>query len=145
MPFSAFAYVLFGVFTIVSTGLNIESQTRRVPVVLAAAAVVNLVLNLLLVPILGFLGSAIATLVELRRARRCGGYRVAALLRRAVGGTSRCCTLGRRDGLGRSRTRRPRPGLWRLICVAAFPALMVGLRIVPPRLLGPAIARIRPR
>ena len=145
VPFSAFAYVLFGVFTIVSTGLNIESQTRRVPVVLAAAAAANLALNLLLVPILGFLGSAIATLVSYAALAVAAGIvsqhyyavpwearRVAALL--AVG-----------MGLAALALVGPDQVYWRLICVAAFPALTVGLRIVPPRLLGPAIARIRPR
>ena len=60
VPFSAFAMGLDGVYTIVTTGLNLTSHTGWLPITMAAAAGSNIVLNLLLVPPLGMLGAAIA-------------------------------------------------------------------------------------
>ena len=63
-PFSAFAYVLYGIYTIVATGLNLESQTRRLPLIMGATAVTNVVLNLLLIPRLGYMGAAVSTILS---------------------------------------------------------------------------------
>ena len=36
-PFSAFAYVGYGMFTILTTGINLAGQTRRLPFIMGAA------------------------------------------------------------------------------------------------------------
>lgn len=135
--FSAFAYVLYGSFTILTTGLNLESQTRRVPLVMAAAAIANLALNLALVPVVGYLGAAVSTLLSYGLLALLGGIvsqrvyavpwdvpRVLLLLAIAMG-LAVAAVLGP-DHVG-----------WRLACVVAYPAIVVGLRIVPAPLLEP--------
>lgn len=64
VPFSAFAYVCYGIYSIVGTGLNLESQTRWVPVTMGIPAVLNVILNLVLVPNVGFMGAAVSTLAS---------------------------------------------------------------------------------
>ena len=135
--FSAFAYVLYGSFTILTTGLNLESQTRRVPLVMASAAIANVALNLALVPVVGYLGAAVSTLLSYGLLALLGGIvsqrvyavpwdvpRVLLLLAIAMG-LAVAAVLGP-DHVG-----------WRLACVVAYPAIVVGLRIVPAPLLEP--------
>jgi O-antigen/teichoic acid export membrane protein len=64
VPFSAFAYVMYGVYTIGATGINIEGRTRLLPITTGLAALSNLALNLALIPWLGFMGAAVATLLS---------------------------------------------------------------------------------
>ena len=142
-PFSAFAYVLYGVFTIATTGLNLESQTRRLPLVMGATAVANVGLNLLLIPMLGYPGAAISTILSYGLLALIAGRvsqrfypvpweigRVLALL--AIGiGLSAAALLG------------PDHLVWRLACIAAYPPLVFGLRIVPPNLLAPLAGMLR--
>jgi len=49
---------------IFAPGLDIEKKTKRIALINIAAAVVNVVLNLFLIPHLGILGSALATLIS---------------------------------------------------------------------------------
>lgn len=64
VPFSAFAYVAYGLYSITGTGLNLASRTGWLPVTIGVAAVASLALTLALVPPLGYLGAAIATLLS---------------------------------------------------------------------------------
>jgi len=64
VPFSAFAYVLYGVYTIGATGINIVGRTGMLPITTGLAAAANLALNLALIPWLGYLGAAVATLLS---------------------------------------------------------------------------------
>jgi O-antigen/teichoic acid export membrane protein len=124
-PFSAFGYVLFGAYTIGTTGLNLQSQTRRLPLILGGVAAANVAANTLLVPPLGYMGAAIATLLSYTALALVGGMvsqrvfqvpwelgRVAALL-----------TLGL--ALSGAALLGPDHMVWRLACVAAYP--LVGL------------------
>ena len=135
-PFSAFAYVCYGIFTIVTTGLNLESQTRRVPLVMGMAAVVNVLLNLALIPLLGFIGAAVSTLVSYGLLAVAGGfvsqrfYPVPWDLRR-VG-----LLLAIGLGLAVAAVLGPDHLLWRAACVAIYPALAIGLRLFPREVLG---------
>jgi len=142
-PFSAFAYVFYGIFTIVTTGLNLESQTRRLPLVMGVTAAVNVGLNLLLIPRLGYLGAAISTVASYGILAVVAGRvsqryypvpwdlpRVAALL--GLGGVLAAAAL-----LG------PDHVAWRLACIAAYPVLVVLLRLVPARLLDPITSALR--
>lgn len=142
-PFSAFAYVCYGIFTIVTTGLNLESQTRRVPVVLGMAAVVNVLLNLALIPLLGFMGAAISTLASYALLALVGGavsqrvYPVPWDLRRV--GTLIAIGLA----LAAAAVLGPDHVLWRAACVAVYPPLVIGLRLFPREILG-ALGSLRP-
>jgi O-antigen/teichoic acid export membrane protein len=141
--FSAFAYVLYGSFTILTTGLNLESQTRRVPLIMAAAAVTNLALNLALVPIVGFMGAAVSTLVSYGVLAVVGGivsqraYPVPWDVPRVL------LLLGIAMALAFVSVLGPDHVGWRLVCVVAYPVIVLGLRIVPRQLLDPVVRLIR--
>lgn len=135
-PFSAFGYVLYGAYTVVTTGLNLESQTRRVPFITGAAAICSVVLNLLLVPVLGYMGAAVSTLASYAFLAVASGIvsqrvyavpwelsRVGALLGIAL--LLAAAALLGPDHLG-----------WRLLCMVAYPALVLGLGIMPARSLA---------
>lgn len=136
VPFSAFAYVLYGVYTIATTGLNLESQTRWLPLTLAVAAIGNVVLNLLLIPPFGFMGAAYATLASY------------ALLAVVSGGVSQRFYPVPWDyprllailaiGLILSETAifGPDTLAWRTVCVVAFVPILLLARIVSLRELG---------
>jgi O-antigen/teichoic acid export membrane protein len=130
VPFSAFAYVLYGAYTVGSTGLNLASQTRWVPLAMGLAAVTNVALNLALIPALGFMGAAVSTLV---------GYGLLALvatalsqrfypvrwdLPRNVGSLAIGLALAAAALLG------PDHVAWRILCLAAYPPILLALRIV---------------
>ncbi|HEX5041177.1 MAG TPA: lipopolysaccharide biosynthesis protein [Candidatus Limnocylindria bacterium] len=133
--FSAFAYVFYGVFTIATTGLALENQTRRVPLVMGTAAAANVVLNLALVPLIGFMGAAVSTLASYALLAVLGGivsqryYLVPWELRRVA------ALLALAMGLAAAAVLGPDHIAWRLLCVAVYPVAVVGLRIVPSRLL----------
>ncbi|MCV0403160.1 MAG: lipopolysaccharide biosynthesis protein [Chloroflexi bacterium] len=142
-PFSAFAYVLYGIFTIVTTGLNLESQTRRLPLVMGVTAAANVALNVLLIPLLGYSGAAISTILSYGLLAVIAGIvsqryypvpwqltRVVALL--AVGG-----------GLSAAALLGPDHVAWRLACIGAYPLIVIGLRIVPAALLTPITRLLR--
>jgi O-antigen/teichoic acid export membrane protein len=61
IPVIAFAYLLHGLFLLTSIGIGVERRARYYPAVTAAAATVNIALNLLLVPHFGMMGAAWAT------------------------------------------------------------------------------------
>ena len=144
-PFSAFAYVLYGSFTIVTTGLNLEGQTRRVPLVMGTAAVVNVLLNLALVPLIGFLGAAVATLLSYALLAIAGGvvsqryYAVAWDLTRVAG------LLVLAMGLSAAAVLGPDHAAWRVACVLAYPAAAIGLRLLPMEILTPVLRLLRRR
>ena len=61
VPFSAFAFVLYGAYTIVATGLSVVGRSGILATTMLIAAGVSLGLNLLLIPVLGMYGAAIST------------------------------------------------------------------------------------
>lgn len=130
VPFSAFAYVFYGIYSIGATGLNIEGRTGVLPLTLWAAALGNVALNLLLIPSMGYLGTAVSTLVS---------YGVLAVSTTAVGqryypvpwDLPRIAgALSLAMGLAAAALLGPDHIVWRLGCIAAYPALVVLLRIV---------------
>jgi O-antigen/teichoic acid export membrane protein len=64
VPFSALAYVLYGVYTVGATGINVEGRTRVLPITTGIAAALNVGLNLVLIPWVGYIGAAAATVVS---------------------------------------------------------------------------------
>lgn len=141
-PFSAFAYTLYGIFTIVSTGLNLESQTRRVPLLMGTAAGANVLLNLALIPWMGFMGAAVSTVVSYALLAVLAGvvsqryYAVPWELPRVVG----LLVLGM--ALAAAALVGPDHVVWRLACVLGYPLLAIGLRMVPSELLAPLRRRL---
>jgi O-antigen/teichoic acid export membrane protein len=134
-PFSAFAYVLYGIYTILSTGLNLESQTRRLPLIMGATAATNVVLNLLLIPRLGYMGAAVSTILSYGMLAALAGrvsqrwYPVPWEVGRVL------ALLGLGMALSALALLGPDHPAWRIACVALYPVLAIGLRILPGRLL----------
>ena len=132
VPFSAFSYVLYGAYSIAGAGLSIVGRSRTLALVMGLAALTSLVLNLVLIPIAGIYGAAMATLA---------GYLVLAM----VAGTLsqrhfpvpwqlvRAGTiLGIAGGLAALALLGPDLVLWRIGCVLLYPAALLGLGIVRP-------------
>jgi O-antigen/teichoic acid export membrane protein len=61
IPLVALAYLLHGTFLLTSIGIGIEKKARYYPIVTGAAAAVNVALNFALIPRLGMMGAAWAT------------------------------------------------------------------------------------
>jgi O-antigen/teichoic acid export membrane protein len=61
IPVVVLAYLLHGAFLLVSIGIGIEKRARYYPLITAAAAGTNIVLDLLLIPRFGMMGAAWAT------------------------------------------------------------------------------------
>ncbi|MEO6578660.1 MAG: polysaccharide biosynthesis C-terminal domain-containing protein, partial [Candidatus Limnocylindria bacterium] len=130
VPFSAFAYVLFGAYTIGSSGLSSVGRTGLVAGSMGIAAASTILLNLALIPLLGMFGAAIST---------AAGYLILALLTGAIsqrhypvpwqlarGGTIVLVAVV----LSAAALIGPDHTLWRVGCVLGYPALVVGLRLV---------------
>jgi len=64
VPLILIAYLVQGVYYILSVGVTVTDRTRWIPVVVGAAALVNLAGNLLLIPRYGIWGAAWATLIS---------------------------------------------------------------------------------
>lgn len=62
-PFVAVAFLLLGLNNIIVNIIILKKKTKIIGIIWLFAALVNLILNLLLIPIFGILGSAIATLI----------------------------------------------------------------------------------
>jgi O-antigen/teichoic acid export membrane protein len=63
VPLICAGYWFWSLFQFVQTGFYVAKQTGRMPVLTAIAAVVNIGLNVALIPWLGFMGAAWATLL----------------------------------------------------------------------------------
>lgn len=144
VPFSAFAYVLYGVYTITASGLQIQSQTRWLPITMGAAAAANVAGNLLLVPLLGLMGAAYVNLASYALLAILTGlvsqryYPVPWRLGSAGGAFLLAFSLAEAAILG------PDSIAWRLFCCAVYPPLLLGLRIIRPGELRQVFARERP-
>lgn len=63
-PFLILAYVIFGAYRHFQSGLYISGTTRPVATAFVTAGALNIILNLLLIPRLGMIGAALATLAS---------------------------------------------------------------------------------
>lgn len=63
IPFVAFAYILDGFYLIMLAGVFIREKTGYLPLATAVGAVINVGVNLLLIPVLGILGAALSTII----------------------------------------------------------------------------------
>jgi len=64
VPIILLAYLFNGIYVNLWAGLYIEEKTKYFPYVTGAGALVNVAVNLLLIPILGIVGAALATLAS---------------------------------------------------------------------------------
>ncbi len=64
VPWVAFSYLLFGLHNIFKAGALIHHKTLQMTQYGVLAAVLNIILNLVLIPAIGILGAAIATLLS---------------------------------------------------------------------------------
>lgn len=62
IPVVLFAYVFQGAYTNFIAGIYIKEKNKSLPLITGLGAVVNVVSNLLLIPVLGIMGAALATL-----------------------------------------------------------------------------------
>ncbi|MFA6473166.1 MAG: polysaccharide biosynthesis C-terminal domain-containing protein, partial [Candidatus Latescibacterota bacterium] len=63
IPYVAIAYILDGFYLIMIAGIFIREKTIYLPLATAAGAAVNVILNIIIIPMLGITGAAIATIV----------------------------------------------------------------------------------
>jgi O-antigen/teichoic acid export membrane protein len=63
IPVLTLSVVLYGVFLVVSSGLYAAKATRRLPLIALVAAVVNILLDLVWIPRLGYVGAGMASAV----------------------------------------------------------------------------------
>jgi O-antigen/teichoic acid export membrane protein len=130
VPFTAFAYVLYGAYTLTATGLSVMARTVQIALTVGGAAAANVALNLVLIPAFGIVGAAVATLVSYGllalgsaiasdRAYPIAWQWSRVLLALALG-----------IGLAVAAVIGPDHVLWRLACIAAYPPAVLGLRIV---------------
>jgi O-antigen/teichoic acid export membrane protein len=115
IPVVALAYLFHGVFLLTSIGIGVRKRTRWYPIITGASATTNVAANLVLIPRLGMLGAAWATVLS---------YAVMA-------------------GLGFAISRRlyPLPLEWGRLgrITAAALAVFVAARLVPTGALAVAI------
>jgi len=132
IPFSAFAYVLYGAYAIVASGLGIVGRTSLVATTMAVAAAAAVVLNLVLIPVIGIFGAAVSTLASYLLLAVLSGavsqrhYPVPWRLGRAV------AILAVAGALSTAALLGPDYTLWRVACVLAYAPILVALRIVVP-------------
>jgi O-antigen/teichoic acid export membrane protein len=130
VPFSAFAYVLYGAYTIATSGLGIVGRTPLIATTMAVAAAAAVVMNVLLIPVIGMFGAAVSTLLSyLLLAVLSGGasqrhYPVPWQLGRAV------VVLGVGGALSAAALLGPDHTLWRIACLLAYPPVLVAARVV---------------
>ena len=132
VPFSAFAFVLYGAYTVVATGLSIVGRTGILATTMLVAAGVALGLNFVLIPVLGMYGAAISTLVGYGLLVILAGWQSQKLypvpwqLGRAV------VILGLAAALSALALLGPDHTLWRVGTILLYPPILVGAGIVRP-------------
>ena len=63
VPVVLVAYMFLGIYNNLVAGVYIEKKTQRLPAITLAGAVVNIGANFLLIPLMGMMGGAVATLL----------------------------------------------------------------------------------
>jgi O-antigen/teichoic acid export membrane protein len=145
VPFSAFAYVLYGVYTITASGLGIAGRSSLVAMTMAVAAASAVVMNVALIPAIGMFGAAVSTLVSYALLAALSGtvsqrhYPVPWQLGRAA------AILGIGGGLSAAALVGPDHALWRIGCVLAYAPILLATRLVEPSEARAVIGSMRRR
>lgn len=145
VPFSAFAYVFYGAYSVAASGLGIVGRSGLVAVTMMLAAGASLILNLALIPVLGIFGAAVSTTASYLLLLLLSGFvsqrhypvpwqlgRDAAIV--AVAGALSVAAL-----LG------PDHALWRIGCVIAYMPVLFGVGVVRPSQARTLLALLRRR
>jgi O-antigen/teichoic acid export membrane protein len=61
VPIVLFGYYFYGVFTNLTAGFIIEKQTKYLPIAVGISAILNIILNIILIPTFAYIGAAWAT------------------------------------------------------------------------------------
>jgi O-antigen/teichoic acid export membrane protein len=64
VPFIVLAYLFFELYYLFSFGFDLTKKTGYVPLIIGTAAIINLCLNLILIPHFGMVGAAVATVLS---------------------------------------------------------------------------------
>ncbi len=64
IPLIALSYVFYGMYAIFAVGYNLAKKTSYVPFIVGTGAIVNIILNFILIPPYGMMGAALATLIS---------------------------------------------------------------------------------
>jgi O-antigen/teichoic acid export membrane protein len=64
VPVILFGYLLYGLYVILMAGIYIEKKTRYLPFITGLAALVNVVGNFIMIPLIGIMGAALATFLS---------------------------------------------------------------------------------
>ena len=145
VPFSAFAFVLYGAYTILATGLSIVGRSGVVATTMLVAAGIAFGLNLLLIPLLGMYGAAISTVVGYGLLAILAGwqsqrhYPVPWQLLRAV------VILGLAAALSALALLGPDNPLWRIGAILLYPPILIGTGIVRPTQARQLLGALRRR
>jgi O-antigen/teichoic acid export membrane protein len=145
VPFSAFAYVLYGAYTITASGLGIVGRSSLVATTMAVAAASAVVMNVALIPAIGIFGAALSTLVSYALLAAVSGtvsqrhYPVPWQLGRAA------AILGIGGGLSAAALLGPDHALWRIACVLAYAPILLATRLVEAREARTVISSLRRR
>ncbi len=145
VPFSAFAFVLYGAYSILATGLSIVGRSTLVATTMLVAAAAALALNFVLIPLLGMYGAAISTVIGYGLLAVLAGwqsqkhYPVPWQLTRAV------VILGLAAGLSALALLGPDHLLWRVGTILLYPPILIGTGIVRPTQFRQVIRVLRRR
>lgn len=64
VPVILFAYLFNGLYVVFTAGIYIKEKSIYIPVITGIGAVINILVNFILIPVLGIMGAAIATLAS---------------------------------------------------------------------------------
>lgn len=64
VPIVMLAYIFYGAYVHFVVGIHLEKKTRYLPIITGAGAIINIIGNLVLIPLLGMLGAAWATVLS---------------------------------------------------------------------------------
>lgn len=64
VPIIALVYLIYGIFVILTVGINLKNKMLNLPLATGIGAVSNLLLNFMLIPTYGAMGAAFATLIS---------------------------------------------------------------------------------
>mgnify|MGYP002623245874 FL=1 len=64
VPLILFAYIFNGIYVNLMPGIYFEKKTKYLPLITGGAALINVLANIALIPLMGMMGSAIATLLS---------------------------------------------------------------------------------
>lgn len=64
IPIITFSFIFLGMTSVINMGLAIVKKTRILAVIVTSISILNLILNILLIPVWQFIGAAVATLIS---------------------------------------------------------------------------------